>query len=99
MAKSREKTSKHTKFWFTTNANRGIGAEITKAALVADTFFPAKPPFVRGRRPKANRSVPALHHASGFRTWLLQPQGQTQNRAVCPRSLLRRPGLWSTNGR
>jgi hypothetical protein len=42
-----------TKFWFTTNANRGIGAEIAKAALTADTFLPAKASVCSWPSPKS----------------------------------------------
>ena len=50
-------------------------------------------------RLEANREASGVRHARGSWTCLLQLRLDTQNRAVCHRSLLRPAGLWSTNGR
>jgi hypothetical protein len=51
-----------------------------------------------GVRKAASSAASGLRHTRGFWTYLLHPQCETENRAVCPRSLLLPAGLWSTNG-
>ena len=50
------------------------------------------------RQFKANRIASWLRRARGSGTCLLNPRLKTWNGVVCPRSLLRPAGLWSTNG-
>jgi hypothetical protein len=51
------------------------------------------------RQFKANRIASWLRRARGSGICLLRPRLKTWNGVVCPRSLLRTAGLWSTNGR
>jgi hypothetical protein len=50
-----------TKVWFITGANRGIGAEIAKAALAAGTSLPTQASVASCHRSKANRAAPRPH--------------------------------------
>jgi len=51
-----------------------------------------------GVRKAASPAASGLRHTRGLWTYLPRPQCETEKRAVCPRSLLRPAGLWSTNG-